>query len=230
MNIGDRIKKLRERKGISQQQLADILRVGRETVARWENGTRDLKTAAIIDLAKYFNVTSDYLLGLSNSATVERVIGISELTLKTFELNKNDYDEDYIPKIIEVMNEFIQDTSFVDVCSKIAECREKYKADKLQDLMLKYIDELTDTLKYNNEKYPDFNQWIQDKDINIDVDKKIIAFINEFATNIETYEYLTNGDVRIYRSYPQNEYMIEDSIKKLQYLVYRLCDKYISNI
>jgi len=228
MNIGDRIKKLRERKGISQQQLADILRVGRETVARWENGTRDLKTAAIIDLAKYFNVTSDYLLGLSDSATVEHAIGISELTLKVFELDKKHYNENCIPKIIEVMNEFIQDTSFVDVCSKIAEYRGKRTENKLEELILEYIDNIANASNYDNEQCPDFNQWIQDKDI--DIDKKTIAFINEFAANIKTYESLTNGDVRIYRSYPRNDHMIEDSITELQYLVYRLCDKYVNNI
>lgn len=72
---GKRIKELREKAGENQEQLAKALgAANRETIARWESGTRDLKRQHIIAIAKHFNVTTDYLLGLSNAQTVEKDI------------------------------------------------------------------------------------------------------------------------------------------------------------
>ena len=64
-NIGVCIAKLRESRGLSQKQLSDELgklglKVRRETVTQWENGTRDLKTEYTIKLADFFGVSCDY--------------------------------------------------------------------------------------------------------------------------------------------------------------------------
>lgn len=40
MALSDNIKKLREEKNLTQQQLADQLYVSRQTICRWENGSR----------------------------------------------------------------------------------------------------------------------------------------------------------------------------------------------
>jgi transcriptional regulator with XRE-family HTH domain len=63
--IGLIIGKLRVESGVTQQELAKEIGVKRETVNQWENGTRQIKAESIIKLCKYFNVTADYLLGLS---------------------------------------------------------------------------------------------------------------------------------------------------------------------
>ena len=63
LTIGERIKKLREEKGITQSELRKALGVGRrETIAQWETGERDLKTSATVALADYFGETCDYIL------------------------------------------------------------------------------------------------------------------------------------------------------------------------
>lgn len=69
--VGERIAVLRESRGLSQKGLSDELAknglvVRRETITQWENGTRDLKTEYLAKLSQFFNVTTDYLLGLSN--------------------------------------------------------------------------------------------------------------------------------------------------------------------
>lgn len=65
--IGLRISKLRESLKLSQGQLAlELEKIGlkvrRETVTQWENGTRDLKTEYTIRLAELFGVSCDYIL------------------------------------------------------------------------------------------------------------------------------------------------------------------------
>lgn len=66
MTIGERIAYLRERRGMSQAQLAKELNIAQSTLAMWERGKRGLKDDVIIQLAEYFSVSSDYLLGIKN--------------------------------------------------------------------------------------------------------------------------------------------------------------------
>ena len=57
------LKKLREQEGISQQNLADIIGVTQQAVAKWENGKSEPDTATLSKLASYFGTSIDYLIG-----------------------------------------------------------------------------------------------------------------------------------------------------------------------
>ena len=59
-----RLKELRLEKGVSQQELGGAIGATYSAVSYWENGTNEPKIGYLIALCKYFNVTSDYLLGL----------------------------------------------------------------------------------------------------------------------------------------------------------------------
>lgn len=61
IKLGDNIKHLRERKGIDQQKLADILDVPRSTLACWENNIRTPKLEQIVKIANYFNTNLDII-------------------------------------------------------------------------------------------------------------------------------------------------------------------------
>ena len=64
--IGKRIKELRLELKISQETLAEAIKVHASAVSLWESEKTEPKASYIVSLAKYFNVTSDYLLGLSD--------------------------------------------------------------------------------------------------------------------------------------------------------------------
>ena len=66
MEFADRLKELREEKKLSIQQLAKETRIGSSSICRWENKQSDIKSTQLIILAKYFNVSTDYLLGLED--------------------------------------------------------------------------------------------------------------------------------------------------------------------
>ena len=66
MIIGPRIKELRKEKGISQQVLANEIGVDQHAIIFWEKEINEPKASYILKLAKYFNVSTDYLLGLEN--------------------------------------------------------------------------------------------------------------------------------------------------------------------
>ncbi len=63
----ERIKELRQAEKLSQAQLAEKTGLSQSAIAAWEVGTNSPTATAIIILAKYFDVTSDYLLGLSDN-------------------------------------------------------------------------------------------------------------------------------------------------------------------
>lgn len=61
--FGKRLKLLRSEKKMTQQQLADLLKVSPSTVGMYEQGRRDPDTETVKFLADFFNVSLDYLLG-----------------------------------------------------------------------------------------------------------------------------------------------------------------------
>ena len=68
--IADRIKFLREESGYTQAELARRLGITRSSVNAWEMGISVPSTQYIIDLAKIFSVSTDYLLGMDTSASI----------------------------------------------------------------------------------------------------------------------------------------------------------------
>ncbi len=59
-----KIAELRKGKGIGQQDLAEVLGVSFQTVSKWETGTTMPDISLLPDIAAYFNVSVDELLGL----------------------------------------------------------------------------------------------------------------------------------------------------------------------
>lgn len=62
MNIGNNIAALRKEKGITQEELANILGVSAQAVSKWENNSSCPDVALLTDIADYFGVTVDALL------------------------------------------------------------------------------------------------------------------------------------------------------------------------
>ncbi len=62
--LTERLKELRTDKNLSFEGLAKATGLSSSSICRWENGQADIKSADLIVLAKFFGVTTDYLLGL----------------------------------------------------------------------------------------------------------------------------------------------------------------------
>lgn len=70
MMICDKIKSLREKSGLTQSDLSKKLGITRSGVNAWEMGLSVPSTQYIVALAILFNVSTDYLLGLSTTSTI----------------------------------------------------------------------------------------------------------------------------------------------------------------
>ena len=82
--IGRRIKELRTEKGLTQQELAEILNVSSMSISFYENEQRKPDSDFIISVSKYFGVSTDYLLGKTYKRIIPREerIGVFSKRLK----------------------------------------------------------------------------------------------------------------------------------------------------
>ena len=66
-----RIRDLREDRDLSQTELAKILNMSQTGYSKYEVGTNDIPTKILIQLAKFYNTSVDYLLGITDEIKPE---------------------------------------------------------------------------------------------------------------------------------------------------------------
>lgn len=69
--IADRIKHLREEHNMTQSTLAKRLGITRSSVNAWEQGISVPSTQYIVELSQMFQVSTDYLLGVSDTSSIQ---------------------------------------------------------------------------------------------------------------------------------------------------------------
>jgi len=79
--VADRIKFLRESNNLTQSELARQLGITRSSVNAWEQGISVPSTQYVVELARLFNVSVDYLLGVDASANLN-IAGLNEDDVK----------------------------------------------------------------------------------------------------------------------------------------------------
>lgn len=66
IKFAQRIKELRSDRKLKQSELAEALEVDQSTISSWESGYREPDFERLSKIAKFFEVTTDYLLGLED--------------------------------------------------------------------------------------------------------------------------------------------------------------------
>lgn len=67
MYYTQRLKDLREKNELTQEQVAEKINIKREQYRRYEIGINEIKASHIIKFAKLYNVSTDYILGLTDN-------------------------------------------------------------------------------------------------------------------------------------------------------------------
>lgn len=65
----ERLKDLRKDNELNQTQVGEILNTSQKQYSRWETGETEMPFHCIIELAKFYNVSIDYIAGLTDTPT-----------------------------------------------------------------------------------------------------------------------------------------------------------------
>ena len=90
--FGDQIKNLRLSKCLNQVEMAKILGVTKQSVSNWENENIMPSVDMLIKLSQFFNVSTDYLLGLTEKHALNTE-GLSEIQIAHIQNIINDIRE-----------------------------------------------------------------------------------------------------------------------------------------
>ena len=74
MELGDILAELREDRGLTQLDLSKQLHISNSSISAYENGSRLPSIDIIVCLAKFFDVTTDYLFGLTKNSVSPNVL------------------------------------------------------------------------------------------------------------------------------------------------------------
>ncbi len=66
MKYNERIREIREDHSLTQQKIANLLHIGQRTYADYESGKTRIPVDSLLLLARFYNVSMDYITGASN--------------------------------------------------------------------------------------------------------------------------------------------------------------------
>lgn len=103
---------LRSQKKISRQQLADELQISRASLEYYEKAKRVPDVEVLANISKYFNVSSDYLLGLDECKTPEneeihKLLGLSDLAIERLK-NVTEFEKTWFARKLRALNYLIE--------------------------------------------------------------------------------------------------------------------------
>ena len=72
VNMGEKLRTLRLNRNLTQKQIADILNTTQQQYHLYESGKRKLPIDGLIILCNYYNISADYILGLSDFTDIRK--------------------------------------------------------------------------------------------------------------------------------------------------------------
>ena len=108
MTLGQKLKEIRNKFGLSQEQLAEIMNVSRQAITKWESDSGLPDVSNLQELSKVFGVTVDYLLNDNNS--------LPALSMRK-ELDKNKY-KNKMTMYEEVLKEYYKEPYEIYILSR----------------------------------------------------------------------------------------------------------------
>ena len=119
--FGKKLKLLRERNGLTQEQLATKFNLLKSSISMYENGIRLPNVEIIKDFANYFNVSIDYLMDNENSNKKDEELKEQEILKKVLQKagymeNDEDLTDEELKKLMKFVNankEFLKGKQFL---------------------------------------------------------------------------------------------------------------------
>lgn len=120
MTLGDKLSGLRKESNYTQEQLADLLGVSRQTISKWESDTAYPETEKLIKIGKVFDCSMDYLL--KEDVTEKSGVQQSGFAEKVEEIGKKvmtDKNKGKVKKLLKIIGILLAVILAIDLISMI---------------------------------------------------------------------------------------------------------------
>lgn len=120
MTLGEKLSKLRKENNYTQEQLADILGISRQSISKWESDIAYPETDKLIELGKMFDCSMDYLL--KEDITEKNSVQASGFTEKVEEISRKvmtEKNKGKAKKVMKILGVIFTVLMTVDVISMI---------------------------------------------------------------------------------------------------------------
>lgn len=203
--FGERLEDLIKEKGVKYQEVGDAIGVNKSQISKWCSGNCDAPGAKkIIALAKYFRVTSDYLLGLSNVKANQNIeidqLGLNAEAIEWLKLLYTSANDPYNKKQ-EIAQQYIESINkLLEIC--FTPTQEYGWFDFLNSFYSSFFYSIGDLILPDGTKYhesPDIDR-LHEKAINRTISEKGVDWSTE---ETEHYKRLAK------RQHKGNEYLFE---------------------
>lgn len=115
-HIGSIIKTLREEKGMTQVQVAELINMHRSNYSKVESGERDLSLESVNKLAQFFGLTIDQLVNFESGMPKEITVADKSLLEKVKLIDELEEDEKSM--IFKMIDSFLTKKKFKDFFQK----------------------------------------------------------------------------------------------------------------
>ena len=116
MNVGQNIKKIREDKNLTQQQIAELIHMHRSNYSKIESGQREISIDAIDKIAKYFGMTIDQIVNFDGAIPQE--ITVEDKTLMEQVKLIQELEPDEKNMVFKMVDTFLTKKKFKDFFQK----------------------------------------------------------------------------------------------------------------
>jgi transcriptional regulator with XRE-family HTH domain len=118
MKLGDNLKKLRESKGYTQQEMADLIHTHRTGYSKMENNQQDIPVDCLIHIAKNFGIAVDDIIYFGEKDAVPNEITLDDkATLEQLNLI-NELDKEEKTILLKLIETFVSKKRFKDYLQK----------------------------------------------------------------------------------------------------------------
>ena len=116
MSIGQNIKKIREEKGLKQQQIAELVHMHRSNYSKVESGQREISVDALNKIANYFGVSIDQIVNFEGA--VPKEITVEDKTLMEQVKMIQELEPDEKNMVFKMVDTFLTKKKFKDFFQK----------------------------------------------------------------------------------------------------------------
>ncbi len=116
MDTGQNIKKIREEKGMTQQQIAELIHMHRSNYSKIESGQREISVDALNKIAKYFGMTIDQIVNFDGVLPQEITVEDKTLMEQVKLIQELEPDEKNV--VFKMVDTFLTKKKFKDFFQK----------------------------------------------------------------------------------------------------------------